>query len=199
MMSTTLKFLFNALRNLSLLVVLSVGATFLAKKYFQQGADIELSANTSLAQERDVSTFWLFGDVEPPARDEKSGLPPVRPSTGRMEIKVPGGAAYLAPGDIAYVNAGPKLQIVTTANDTIEASLRLHELEKMLKSSWFYTFFRIRTAIINCAHIQQLVKRDVHPERGRYHYQHYIIMNDGTEIPISEPRAEALVSIMRGQ
>ena len=175
--------MFNGLRNISLvLVLLAVSLPIVEKHLPSRPPEPLAKAVEEFADEHNDATL--------------SG---VTPPVDKLRIKLRGGTAYLRAEEIKYVNSGTPLEIITVTNDTLEATLRLRELEEMLETSGGPFFFKIRTAIINCEYIQQLVKREISPERNRYYYQNYIILQGGVEFPLSSAKAKELDRRMQGQ
>ena len=195
-MLRTFRYLFNALRNVSLACVVLSLAYPIGVSRFSNVEKIDESVESHEENGSDASTFSMFAAED---RTAEIGLLPGGPAAGKLLIEVPGGTAYLLPEQIMYVNSGNRLEIFTTTNDTLEATLRLYALEELLERSSPSTFFKIRTAIVNCGHIQQLIRREVHPEGSRYYYKYYIVMSGGTEIPVFEPRFKELAARMRGR
>lgn len=189
-MKRILKFFFNLPRNLSLLIVLGLlifGAYFL---FNEEAANNLFTSIKNEKQREDESDYdEEFGTTainEPPLDSYKSK---------KFKIELKKGFAYLRPSQIMYINSGSPTEIITTKEDMILPKMKMYELEELFNSTNEDCFFRLRTAIINCNYVQQLVEKS-HKVNEKYSYQFVVIMEDGSEINISKPKAEELSKIL---
>lgn len=192
-MKSTLKFIFNLIRNISLIVLIGlIGIAF-----YLEHDEQEIGINNLFAPSKQQEHFSISGfeDNLFDIRQEKIDEPPSKNyKSKKFKIEVQGGFAYLRPSQIMYINSNSS-EIVTTNENRISTKLTLKKLTKLLNINKEECFFRIRTAIINCNYIQQVIKKsDIHQDK--YIYQNVIIMENGEEINISKDKAKELFTIL---
>lgn len=192
-MKSVFKFIFNVIRNLSLIFVIGmIGLSI----YF---ATNEEAANNLLASLENENRNQ-FEQTNEDEEDEGFGIMAIdEPSlesykSKKFKIGVKGGFAYLRPSQIMYINSNP-IELVMTDETRIEPKMTLYELEELLKKNDEECFFGIRTAIINCNYVLQLAKEST-KHNGNYSYQHVVIMEDGERINISKSKANELFEIL---
>ena len=189
-MKRLLKFFFNLIRNLSLLIVIGL---LIVITYFVYNEEVPNNLFISTENEKQRTDgndyegeFGIMAIDEPPLDSYKSK---------KFKIELKRGFAYLRPSQIMYVNSGNPTEMITTKEDKILPKMKMYELEELLNSTNEDCFFRLRTAIINCNYVQQLVEKS-NKVKEKYSYQFVVIMEDGNEINISKPKAEKLFKIL---
>ena len=151
-MKRLLKFFFNLIRNISLLIVIGL---LIVVTYLAYNEKVANNIFTSIENEKQRTSendydeeFGTMAIDEPPLDSYKSK---------KFKIELKRGFAYLRPSQIMYVNSGSPTEIITTKEDKILPKMKMYELEDLLNSTNKDCFFRLRTAIINCNYVQQLV------------------------------------------
>ncbi len=187
-------FIFNVLRNVSLLIVLClVGLTlfFISNKEATHQLLYQLDQGNYNSSQETIYHVKEQADFESEAIDE-----PALDAYKSRKFKIPikGGYAYLRPSQIMYINSGSPCKIITI-KDTIETKLKLYELDDILNQSNGECFFRIKSAIINCNYVQQLAKEST-LINNKYIYQHKVIMEDGEALNLSPTKAEQLIELL---
>lgn len=192
-MKLVLKFVFDTLRNISLLIVICLVCLFIYLVLNKESAsNLLVSLNERHSKElpqKEIDYnegFGLLAINESPLDFSESK---------KLKIEVKGGFAYLRPSQIMYIKSGSRT-IIKTINDVeIEAKMNLTELENTLQNSNIEDFFRIKPALINCNYVLQLAKESS-KYKENYSYQHIVIMEDGEKIKISKAKAEQLFKIL---
>jgi len=192
-MKRVLKFIFNLIRNLSLLIVIGLIGLIIYFTTNEKAATNFLTSidNKNHNQFEQTDEGYTNDGFETVAIDEPS-LKSYK--SKKFKISIKGGFAYLRPSQIMYINSNP-VELIMTDETKIEPKATLYELEKILKKNDDECFFGIRTAIVNCNYVLQLAKEST-KHNGKYLYQHVIVMEDGERINISKSKANELFEIL---
>ena len=192
-MKSVLKFLFNAARTLSLILVLGfLGLSF----YLSLDEEREREFYEALEQFEDREEASTTED----SSEELSIMAIDEPALAnyeaqKIQIPVKGGSAYLRPSQIMYIHAGSPVMIVMNNDSTIATTESLTRLDRMLQDVDGGYFFRTKSTILNCSYVLQFT-REGSEYRGRYTYQHVAKMEDGEQINVSKEKADELSELL---
>ena len=194
-MKRVFKFLFNVIRNTSLIIVVGLISFFTYLAFNEDKAESMLAVlraeeyqTSSIAQENTGNLKQESTAINEP--------PPDTYKSKKIKIKVKGGFAYLRPSQVMYANSGDTVKIMTTNEIPINAQLSLTALDTLLAEiDEEECFFRIKSAIINCKYVMQLAQESK-KINDNYNYQHIVVMEDGEKINISPGKANELFAIL---
>ena len=192
-MKRFLKFLFNTARTISLILVLGfLGlSTYLSlypekeKQLFAALEKYEAKENQRSADESE-GAFGIMAIDEPSLENYEAQ---------KIRIPVKGGAAYLRPSQIMYMEAGPPVNVVMNNDSTIVTRENLSRLEQILQNANQEYFFRTKSNIINCSYVLQFTNESS-LYNGNYSYQHVAKMQDGKLINVSRQKADELSELL---
>jgi len=183
-MNAVLKFAFNALRNISLVLVI----LFLAYAWYLQKNPEEarriLNMDPAMAYGKTIDDEGVVSDNSIEIR-ETDNIARKRP------ITVKAGTAYLRPSQVMYVYDDT---LVTTNLNKIAISSPLTKILSELKLKEDDHFFKRGNAIINCQYVQQIISRNEKNQRVSYNYKYYAVMEDGMEVRLSKEVSSELKS-----
>jgi DNA-binding LytR/AlgR family response regulator len=196
-MKALLKFGFNVLRNVSLVIVLLLVASMIYFEYNQEAGKALIARLEKLEKSQnkseDAGSFGLANTDEPYGLESIGEYNPDGFKKFKIEIK--GGFAYLRPSQIMYILSGSTKIIMTINKDTIIPKSSLDDLENLFYGIGGEGFFRIKSAIINCNYVQQVIQIN-NGKEGSYNYQNVVKMEDGEEINISKLKVKELIEIL---
>ncbi|WP_367388996.1 LytTR family transcriptional regulator DNA-binding domain-containing protein [Lewinella sp. LCG006] len=192
-MKRVLKFLFNAARTLSLILILGLlGLSF----YLSLDEQRERDFYQALEKYEDRQAEFSGDDSDDEMRIMAIDEPALSNyEAQKVQIPVKGGSAYLRPSQIMYIHAGSPVTIVMNNDSTIATTESLTRLDRMLQDVDGGYFFRTKSTILNCSYVLQFT-REGSEYRGRYTYQHVAKMEDGEQINVSKEKADELSELL---
>jgi len=189
-MKSLLRFIFNLIRNTSLVLVILF---FCAGYYFDKHPE----EAKKLLPESSVEV--LFHKVE---NDEQVAdfvniqgfeIPESNRSIKKITIPTKDGTAYLRLSQIMYADVDT---LVTTNLQKIAISSSLIELNDRFQMDSEACFFKTKSTILNCHYIMQVIRVGTKYRGGSYSYQDYAVMEDGKRINISEEKSKELKALL---
>ena len=192
-----LRFVFNCLRNLSLLLVVILFSMVLFHVY---GEEVMAAAGREAGQtDRDESGygmyaspdeagFGLFGETE-----EK----PTRIPTSEQRYKIPlrRGFAYLNFSEFIYFQPRDGY-FVAVGGYTFPTDLTLRKFYRLVSDNSDVPLFRTKSTLINCQHVMG-VRAEYLKQFGSYDY--YANLRNGDSIKLSKTKYLELIGMMDRQ
>lgn len=186
------KTLFNILRNISLIIVLTVVGCFAwiwtDEELKQEFTDV-FNEETILADETYQKNEETFGIQSFTNEDNASRI-------SKIEIKkANGGSVYLTPDEIMYLSKhGYDEYLITHDNEKIRTNISLNnEYRKLERFGEFY-FFKTKNNIINCEMIRGISPENMSEIGNNYRYK--VEMKNGDIIEVNKNIISKLRKIM---
>jgi len=195
-MKPILKFIFNFLRNTSLIIVIGIIGVIVYFEINEKASNrLIASMEKNLISENQYFQHGVENRENYFHLQDVKEVPLNQNPLKKIKFKVKNGNAYVRASQIMYVKSGQPIELITINKDTIVINSNLTETAELLNGNLSERFFRIKSAIINCSYIQQLVKES-NKYNEKYTYQYVLIMEDGERIPISDKKAKKLFRIL---
>ena len=205
-------FIFNVLRNLSLIIVLLSGIfifTLANDETFWQEVveEAEKRQRTKTPVVNDVkagelSSLANFETFPEEAANDEVGIMTVGETSvkdrtaKKIKIKITNGEAYLRPTQVMYFTTldyrADTISIVTTDEKELLTRKSLMSLQRVLENESEECFFKTKSAVFNCNYVQQVISEFGNYPGNKSKYKYYVIMEDNRKISISEDKSREL-------
>lgn len=191
-MNSLLTFIFNAARNISLvLVILFFCLAYYfekhpeqAEKWLSETSEEVLYQQEVVEEEEGEADFVSIQSFE---------IPESNRSTKKLTIPTKEGTAYLRPSQIMYTDTDT---LATTNLQKIAIASSLSRIHSVLEVSGESCFFKTKNFILNCHYVMQVLRVSTKHSGGSYSYQDYVVMEDGKRIAISQDKSEELKNLL---
>jgi len=182
-------FIFNVLRNISLLFVLAFIALLFYLENNKEAAD-KLEAAIERYEKVEEIPYAELPEGEEAVFGSFATEVSKQNNFSKIKIKTVKGLAYLRPSQIMYVkNTRNELELATVDDVRIYPKYRIGELKTLLCQS--SNFFATKRDIMNVHYLLEIQRAK--DGRGT------AIMTDGTDIPISKDKRKELEKLMEEQ
>lgn len=185
-MKTILRFLFNAARNISLVLVL-VAAGYIAVLYFSGDLQRQVERMERFEQ------MERAGLLEASAAEDFEAL-----QSDKVGLKAGRATHFIRPEKTAFFFASQgKVYAVTLQKDTIgplSSSLRAIA-ESLVRKDHDY-FFQTREVLLNCHHVTQYYSENIGRPQSSYNYRYRVVMETGNTLDIPKDKYSEFLSKM---
>jgi hypothetical protein len=191
-MKSLLTFIFNAARNISLLLVILF---FCFAYYFEKHPEqaekwlSETSEEVLYQQEVEENEEGEADFVSVQSFE----IPESNRSAKKLTIPTKEGTAYLRPSQIMYTDTDT---LVTTNLQKIAITSTLSRIHAVLGANGESCFFKTKNTILNCHYVMQVIRVSAKHPAGSYSYQDYVVMEDGKRIAVSQDKSEELKNLL---
>jgi hypothetical protein len=185
-MKTILRFLFNAVRNISFVLVL-VAAGYLAVSYFTGDLQRQVERMGRFEQmEQD-------GLLEASAEDDFESV-----QSGKVELKAGRTTHFIRPEKTAFFFASQgRVYAVTLQKDTIgPLSSSLKNIAETLYRRDYHYYFQTRDYFFNCHHVNQYFSKNIGKTVSPYNYRYQVVMETGDTVDIPKEKYPSFMAKM---